>query len=711
MICIAIKPMNFLRGDRMFGYKIESLRTRMLLWVFCASVIPYIIGGAYIGQVVVEHTEAAYVRQAREVINNIQHNLDYAFLGPVENLVSTLAQDERITNINPDNLNNYTQFGSGDFSYRNDSLESTLSRYFTTVKHNHNNIGTVFLGSAWGGYMETPHFFPKNPYDPRLRSWYQETVKHRGQNITTDPYVTSVTDQMVISVTHTVERSNETVGVVGIMLYLAEFQKRVSHTKIGETGYLMVLNPNNKFVVSPKHPEWLLKTPEEINSEPLRGLEEKINTLVPYTTDDGDQVMLVNPFDKRGWKVVAVIDRAELTSQAMAIRNIIIGVYSITLLLVLLAITYATTRITRPLVLMTDVTTQMAHGNLEITEIAVTTQDELGQLAESFSIMAQSLKKSYTDLELRIEERRQVEEALREAHDHLEFKVEERTQEFIAANQELQVTNEELVATLDQLKRTQDQLVKTQKMAALGGLVAGVAHEINTPAGVALTAASHLEEITKEILERYDSKNLKRRDFEDYIEESGQAVRAILSNLQRADQLIRSFKQVSVDQTSEARRVFNVKEYTEEILLSLSAKLKKTQHTVSVQCDAGVEFDSFPGGFSQILTNLLMNALNHGYRPGDAGHMVITIVKEDLELILKFSDDGKGMEAKVLEKIFDPFFTTQRNAGGSGLGLHIVYNIVTQQFKGTIECQSAINQGTVFTIIFPLVMKNHESKV
>ena len=106
-----------------------------------------------------------------------------------------------------------------------------------------------------------------------------------------------------------------------------------------------------------------------------------------------------------------------------------------------------------------------------------------------------------------------------------------------------------------------------------------------------------------------------------------------------------------------------------------------------------------------------MNALNHGYRPGDAGHMAITIVKEDLQLILKFSDDGKGMDAKVLEKIFDPFFTTQRNAGGSGLGLHIVYNIVTQQFKGTIECQSAINQGTVFTIIFPLGMKNHESKV
>jgi len=826
----------------MFDFKIESLRTRMLLWVFCASVIPYIIGGAYIGQVVMEHTEVGYVRQAREVINNIQHNLDYAFLSPVENLVSTLAQDERIMNISPEKLNNYTQFGSSNFSYRNDPLESTLNRYFTTVKYNHKNIGTVFLGSAWGGYMETPHFFPKNAYDPRLRSWYQETLQYRGQISTTDPYVTSVTNEMVISITHTVDRGAENLGVIGVMLYLTEFQNMVSHTKIGETGYLMVLNPNNKFVVSPKHPEWLMKTPEEINIEALKGFEEKVNTLVPYQTDNKDQIMLINPSDTRGWKVIAVIDRAELTGQAIAIRNIIIGVYSVTLLLVLLTITYVTTRITRPLTIMTGLTTQMAHGNLEITEISVATKDELGQLAESFSTMAKSLKKSYTDLELRIEERtaelmerrkaeaalaaseekfskaflcssdaigiirikdwcyrevsdafinifgysrediigktssdfnlwlteearlnciqeymdkgfmrgaeicwctkagemrfgalsmeminisgesfclfvwhditewRQAEEALREARDHLEFKVEVRTQELIAANLELQVMNEELVETLNQLKRTQDQLVKTQKMAALGGLVAGVAHEINTPAGVALTAASHLEEITKELSELYESKNMKRRDFEEYIEESGRATHVILSNLKRADQLIRSFKQVSVDQASEARRLFKVKNYIEEILLSLSAKLKKTRHIVSVDCDESLEFDSFPGGFSQIITNLIINALNHGYRSSDVGHIVITIVKEEFHLILKFSDDGKGMEEGVLEKIFDPFFTTKRNAGGSGLGLHIVYNIVTQQFKGTIECQSSLNQGTVFTIIFPLKTSDNENK-
>lgn len=821
----------------MFAFKIKSLRTKMLLWVFCASVIPYLLGGAYLGQVVMERTEAEYIQHAREVMNNSQQNLDYGFLGPVENLVSMLAQDERIMNIGAENLNDYTKLESGVFFHREDPVENTLHRYFATVKNNHKNIGTIFLGSVWGDYMENPPFTPKNSYDPRLRSWYQNTVEHPGEIVTTEPYITAVSDQMVISITHTVERDREHVGVVGVMLYLTEFQKMISDTKIGETGYLMVLNPNNKFIVSPKHPEWLLKNIEEINIDPLTELEGKVNRLVPYQIDNKDQIALINPPDNRGWKYIAVIDRAEITAQAQVVGNIFMGVYCITLVLVLLAITYATTRITRPLRIMTGVTAQMADGNLEMTDLAVGTNDELGQLAEAFSKMAKSLKRSYTDLELRIEERtiellerrkaevalatseekfskafrcssdaigivaisdgryrevsdtfvnvfgysreevigktsaefnlwvtdkvkfdclqecmekgfvrdletcwrtkageircgalsmeeinigeacfalfvwhditvrKQVEEDLREARDHLEIKVEERTQEFNAANQELLVMNEELVETLDRLQKTQEQLVKTSKMAALGGLVAGVAHEINTPAGVALTAASHLEKITMELAGVYENKKLKRTDFEEYIKECQQATDLIFTNLRRADRLIRSFKQVSVDQTSEVRRLFNIKAYIEETLLSLSSKLKNTRHVVRVYCDDSLEIDSFPGGFSQIITNLLVNALVHGYQPDDAGHITITVVKEGTYLIINFSDDGKGMEEEVLKKIFDPFFTTRRDAGGSGLGLHIVYNIVAQQFKGTIECQSSPAQGTTFRITIPIETK------
>lgn len=818
----------------MFSLTIKSLRTKMLLWVFGASIVPYLLGGAYLGQVVMERTEEEYIQHAREVTNNIQHNLDYGFLSPVENLVNTLAHDERIMNISGENLNNYTQFDPGVFVHQEDPVEDMLNRYFVTVRNNHHNIGTIFFGSTWGGYMEDLLFIPKKAYDPRLRSWYRNTVGHPGEAVTTDPYITSVSDQMVVSVTHTVDRDRQTIGVVGIMLYLAEFQNMVAETKIGKTGYMMVLNPNDKFVVSPEHPEWLLKDLREINIGPLTEIAGQLNTMIPYKVDNKDQIAIINLPDKRGWKYIAVIDRAEIVAQATVVRNIIIGVYCITLVLLLLAITYATTRITRPLKTLTDVTGQMADGNLEITDFSVGTNDELGRLARAFGKMARNLKDSYMNLELQIEERtielnerrkaeaalavseekfskafqcssdaigivsisdgryrevsdafvtvfgysrdevigknstefnlwvtetdklcfltecrekefarefdarwrtksgeirfgslsvekiniseeefilfvwhdltarKQVEEDLREARDHLEVKVEERTREVNAANQELQVINEELVETLYQLQKTQDELVKTSKMAALGGLVAGVAHEINTPAGVALTAASHLEKITKELADIYENKKLKRVDFEEYIQECQQATDIIFSNLRRADRLIRSFKQVSVDQTSEVRRRFNIKEYTEETLLSLSSKLKNTGHIVTVQCDENLEMDSFPGGFSQIITNLLMNSLVHGYQLDDAGQIRIDIVKETKGLVIKFSDDGKGMAEEVVKKIFDPFFTTKRDAGGSGLGLHIVYNIVAQQFKGTIECESSPGQGTTFTITIPM---------
>ena len=307
----------------------------MLLWVFCVSIVPYIIGGAYLGQVVMERTEAEYIQHAREITNNIQHNLDYGFLSPVENLVSTLANDERIMNIGKDDLNNYTQFDSTTFVHREKSVENTLSRYFVTVKNNHRNIGTIFLGAAGGGYMEDLLFLPKKSYDPRLRSWYQNTIARPSEVVTTDPYVTSVTDQMVISVTHTVEQDGKSVGVLGIMLYLEEFQKMVSDTKIGKTGYLMVLNPNNKFIVSPKHPEWLLKNLDEIHIDSLTEIAGKLNTTASYEIDNKDQIAIINLPDNRGWKYIAVIDRAEITAQALAIRNIIMGVYCVTLLLVL----------------------------------------------------------------------------------------------------------------------------------------------------------------------------------------------------------------------------------------------------------------------------------------------------------------------------------------------------------------------------------------
>ncbi len=239
-------------------------------------------------------------------------------------------------------------------------------------------------------------------------------------------------------------------------------------------------------------------------------------------------------------------------------------------------------------------------------------------------------------------------------------------------------------------------------MAALGGLVAGVAHEINTPVGVGVTAASLLEDKTKSFREIYSSGQMKRSDLEKYLDTAEQSSQMLLRNLQRAAELIQSFKQVAVDQSSEERREFRVKHYLEEILLSLRPQLKKTQHTISINGDETLTLDSYPGVFSQIVTNLVMNSLVHAYEPDEAGQLTFEFEQVKNRLAFEYADDGRGIAKENLSKIFDPFFTTKRGQGGSGLGLHIIYNLVTQKLGGTIRCESEVGKGTRFVIELPV---------
>jgi predicted ATPase/signal transduction histidine kinase len=260
----------------------------------------------------------------------------------------------------------------------------------------------------------------------------------------------------------------------------------------------------------------------------------------------------------------------------------------------------------------------------------------------------------------------------------------------------------ELSQTLANLKATQTQLVEAEKMAALGGLVAGVAHEINTPLGIGVTAASLLADKSTALSEAFKNGKMKRSDLEKYLDTATSSTTLILSNLSRAAELIKSFKQVAVDQSCEKRRIFGVKAYLQEILLNLRPKLKRTKLTIEIHGDENLTIDSYPGAFSQIVTNLVMNSLTHAYEPEDEGRIVLEFQQNSEQFIFQYRDDGKGIPGENLSKIFEPFFTTKRGQGGSGLGLHIIYNLVTQRLKGTIQCKSQVGSGTSFLLEFPI---------
>ncbi len=270
-------------------------------------------------------------------------------------------------------------------------------------------------------------------------------------------------------------------------------------------------------------------------------------------------------------------------------------------------------------------------------------------------------------------------------NEKLEIRVEERTKE--------------LKDNLYELKETQNQLVQTEKMASLGGLVAGVAHEINTPVGISLTAITHLHEEVKLLQKLYKEENMSEEEFEYFLKKSLELTLLIENNLGKTANLVKSFKQVAVDQTSEENRKFNLKEYVTEILMSLHSEIKKTKIVILIDIDKNILINSNPGAFSQIITNLVLNSLIHGYDKGAKGEIKIEAFLEKNRLVLIYSDDGKGLNSESKIKIFDPFFTTNREHGGSGLGMNIVYNVVTQKLHGSIDIVDEVKNGVMFKIV------------
>jgi two-component system NtrC family sensor kinase len=253
-----------------------------------------------------------------------------------------------------------------------------------------------------------------------------------------------------------------------------------------------------------------------------------------------------------------------------------------------------------------------------------------------------------------------------------------------------------------ELQQTQKQLVESEKMVALGNLVAGVSHEINTPIGIGVTAVSYMDEKTKDFQVLFQENQMKRSDLDDYLKTIRETTGMIQTNLFRASELIRSFKQIAVDRSVETKRRFAIKEYIQDVLISLQPNLKKTKHHVSVLGKEGTEIFSDPGAISQIVTNLIMNSLIHAFDAETEGLIAINLSTHNSDLTLHYSDNGKGMPQDVVDQIFNPFFTTNRSGGGTGLGMHIVYNLVTQSLGGKIRCDSKVGKGTAFIIQIPI---------
>ncbi|MBD1581330.1 sensor histidine kinase [Pseudoalteromonas sp. S16_S37] len=287
------------------------------------------------------------------------------------------------------------------------------------------------------------------------------------------------------------------------------------------------------------------------------------------------------------------------------------------------------------------------------------------------------------------------ENALQALNEQLEIKVAMRTDELYKKNQKLE-------QAMMELKHTQDELIESEKMASLGSLVAGIAHEINTPLGVALTALTYNEESMQKVAHKLKNRTLSQKDLNKSLEEQAQGYQLIFRNLDRAQNLIGNFKQVAVDQSSEVCRKINLKSYVNDIFTSLEPLIKGKNIEIQIVSEDDFELTTYAGAIYQILTNLLNNSVIHGFENQASGIVVVELLHDEQYWYVNYQDNGVGMPDEMLKTICDPFVTSKRSQGGCGLGMHIVYNLVTQLLKGEIRCFSKPGEGIEVKIKVPI---------
>ncbi len=369
-------------------------------------------------------------------------------------------------------------------------------------------------------------------------------------------------------------------------------------------------------------------------------------------------------------------------SEREFVYNTLLWILGISLLIIVLAVINTlrlALKIATPIEELTK-SIQNSVGGESVVLLSSSSNHQVALLTSAFNSMMETIKDSTVSIE--------------------EYKDKQKDLEISTAL--AQQRAKEIITQNEELKKTQKQLVESEKLSSLGGLVAGVAHEINTPIGICVTASSHLRKLSKDFLKKYKISKLTKTDFEDFLSNIDSGHDLILSNMEKASSLISSFKKVAVDRQSEELRKINFKSYLNELLLSLRYKIKKTKHKILIEGDDFSEV-TYPGIISQIFTNLILNSIIHGFENIEMGEININLAKLADQILITYTDNGCGIPKENIKKIFDPFFTTKRGRGGSGLGMNIVYNLVVSKLKGHIECKSSENEFTEFTIKLPYI--------
>lgn len=521
----------------------------------------------------------------------------------------------------------------------------------------------------------------------------QRTLSQRSPQISTPFAIPGAATEPLIALSAPVFGADQDIiGVIQGSLELLDtnYVGNLAHVKVGDTGYLYMLTRDRKMLL---HPDPSRRMGLAAKPGQNKGLDKAIDTHFQGTTETVNSTGLhalatFVELKSLNWILAANFPMSEVRQPFRQSLHAIAGFAMAASVLLFVLTTLLVRRLLLPVRLLTQHLAAVGRGKAQ--PIALPPTGELG-------LMTQAYNQMLTDLQTSESARMDGERQLRELNAGLEQRVLERTEE-------LERANNELTQTLTTNLAIKNELVRSEKLAALGNLVAGLAHELNTPVGNALLAATALRAHTQDIGDKMDAGAIKRSDFNDYKVDSIGAALLIEKNLHRAASLVDNFKQMAVDQTAEHRRTFNVDKTIAEVVSTLEYQVRTRPITVHMDLHAGVSMDSYPGPLGQLIVNFFTNALAHAFPADVAGNIWISCARDANDCIkIEFKDDGCGIPDANLDKVFDPFFTTRMGQGGSGLGLSIAFNIATGMLGGTLELTSAQGRGTTFTVVVPRV--------
>lgn len=517
-------------------------------------------------------------------------------------------------------------------------------------------------------------------YDPRTRPWYVP-VKLNPVPMWSEIYVNAdeKMEATISSLVPVFDESKRFRGVCDVDVKLDGINEFLRSNTAKGTGAIYIIDKDWKVIAHSGNETVMKVIPGTTPTAELMGASDSLNPLVSsssrYLIANHIQLDKITKLKIAGinafaliskmqqpsdlnWRVVVIIPENDLMGAVKQRQNVVLLITVFISLIGIIIGSVTVSRVILPILKSVDASKLMAGGNFDVTIDALKSNIyETEVLVQGFNSMSEKIKDSFNQL--------------------LEAKTE--------------------------LERLHE--MEKNKLASLGGLVDGVSHEINTPLGVAVSAGSLVASILHEFHEKISSGSMSKADFLSNMESMDESISIMNDNLYRVSSLIKSFKQIAVNTNLEMKTNFFVVNYIETVQISLKHLIGQKIQKVVILCDDNLEINSYPDAFTQILTILIMNSLNHGFEDGNENkesEISIGVSSDSINVTITYSDNGRGIDPEILPKVFDPFFTTNRSKGGVGLGLNIVYNIVTNQLKGIISCKSEVGIGTTFKIVFPL---------